>query len=161
MKIYESIVSDSLLQQFLVKGPPTLMNYAANCVGLQETLAVASILWPRIVEDEGLIFIAEFYHPESLFTEHRNEEFKKRAQTEGQKIEREWNSWSLGHMFYGEKEEILENEILLKAFGEVLQFFWSLRLAQLFPEKKFVFEIGEGIAGEEGLQSLSTKNSKG
>ena len=54
-------------------------------------------------------------------------------------------------MFFNEKREILENETLLRAFGETLRFFWSLRLKELFPEKDFIFEIGDNIAGEEGL----------
>ena len=150
MRIYESVVSETLLQLFLVQGPPTLMNYAANLVGLQETLAIAGLLWPRIVEDEELIFIAEFYRPETS-PNSGTEGFKKNAQVQGKKIERNINAWSLGQMFFNEKREILENETLLRAFGETLRFFWSLRLKELFPEKDFIFEIGDNIAGEEGL----------
>lgn len=148
-KRYEGIVSESLLNEFEQEnqGAPSLMNYAANCVGLQETLAVANLFWPRIIQIDDLVFIAEFYgedaplHIPSVGYSHEQK----------QKLERDINAWSLRELFWNEKPEVLNNEALLSAFGETLRFFWSMRLQQLFPEKEFVFEIGEGIAGENGL----------
>ncbi|WP_126631192.1 hypothetical protein [Dictyobacter alpinus] len=149
MKIYESIVKESLLSDFPDKGSPTLANYATNFVGLPATLAVASVFWPRIVEVGDLIFLAEQYQPskDEIGLERYEQ---KRTQEERRSLERVMNASSLGQMFYAEKLEILENEQLLDAFGETLKFFWALRLKNLFPDKDFVVEIGDNIGGEEG-----------
>ena len=149
MKVYESIVKESLLSTFPYQGPPTLANYAAHFVGLTETLAVASVFWPRIVEVGDLIFLAEPYQPSKDEVDPGRYK-QKRTQEEKRALERVMNASSLGQMFYAEKLEILENEQLLDAFGETLKFFWSLRLKNLFPDKDFVVEIGDNIGGEEG-----------
>jgi len=45
----------------------------------------------------------------------------------------------------------VHDDALITAFGEILRFFWSLRLKILFPERDFVVEVSEGIEGERGL----------
>lgn len=153
MKIYESIVSETLLSHFPDVRGQTLMNHVANSYGIEETLAITSILWPTVVEDEGHFFIAEFYH-EGL---HR---LKDQFQHEKQRIERWVNAWSLRDFFFryqhhraGESvlPSALDDPALLQAFGEVLRFFWTLRLHMLFPDREFVVEVGENIEGENGL----------
>lgn len=148
VKVYNSVIDESLLQEF-PEHLPTLMNYAANLVGLPATLAVISVIWPRIIEDHGLVFLAEL-HPISD-EDRKRERFIGVTSQEKQHIERITNAVSLGQMFYSEKIEVLENEKLLDAFGEALKYFWSLRLQLLFPEKEFIVEIGQNIASEEGI----------
>ena len=148
VKIYESLVSESLLQEFPEQTPQTLMNYAANLVGLPETLAVISVLWPRMIEDNGLVFLAETYHLHP--DEYNHERFKGMDKQERQRTERVMNAISLGLFFLSEKLAVVENQKLLDTFGEALKYFWSLRLKLLFPEKTFIVEIGHNIAGEEG-----------
>ena len=149
MHIYESVVREDLLQEFPIQGPATLFNYAANLVGLPGTLSVVSLLWPRIVEDEGLVFLAEYYSLEQAVQ--KSERFKKLTFSEKQQEERTSNAVSLGQYFYSEKIEVLENKTLLDTFGETLKFFWSMRLQNLFPSSEFIIELGENIAGEEGV----------
>src|SRR5450631_3108063 len=148
VKVYNSVIDESLLQEF-PDHLPTLMNYAANLVGLPATLAVISVIWPRIIEEHGLVFLAELHAVSE--EDQKQERYISLTSQEKQHIERITNAISLGQMFYSEKIEVLENERLLDAFGEALKYFWSLRLQLLFPEKEFIIEIGQNIAGEEGV----------
>jgi len=144
MKVYESVVSDTLLQHFQEQRGRTLMNHAANSVGIEDTLAVSDVLWPTIVEDDGHVFIADFYNKnlERLKAQFHND---KRA------IERQVNAWSLADFFLLASSPSVDSDVLITKFGEVLHFFWSLRLKTLFPGREFVVEVGEDIEGERGL----------
>jgi hypothetical protein len=144
MKVYESVVSDTLLSHFHRQEGHTLMNHAANVCGIEETLAVASLLWPTIIEDGGYIFIAEFYTQDL-------EQLKKQFKNIKSKIERWVNAWSLADFFLLADSPSVHDDVLITAFGETLRFFWSLRLQTLFPDRKFVVEVDEGIEGERGL----------
>jgi hypothetical protein len=149
MKIYESVISETLLQAFPIQGPSTLMSYAGNLVGLPETLSVAGLLWPCIVEDEGLFFLAQYYSSDNIAQE--KEKYQRITQAEKQQLERVSNAMSLGQHFWSENTAVLKNEKLLYALGETLKFFWSMRLKTTFPDKSFIVELGENIAGEEGM----------
>jgi hypothetical protein len=153
MKVYESIVSDNILNHFPPHAAKTLMNFAANTSGIEEALAMATVFWPTIVEDDGHIFIADFY-TQSL------EQLKVQFHHDKRKIERWVNAWSLPQFFYRyhrfhaddlPSPSAIDDEALIRAFGEVLRFFWSLRLKTLFPDREFVIELGEGIEEESGL----------
>ncbi len=153
MKVYEGIVSEALLSHFSEQRGRTLMNHAANSYGIEEALAMASVFWPTIVEDDGHVFIAEFYTPGLQV-------LKERFHNDKRKIERWVNAWSLPEFFYRYQRysahdtrppSAIDDETLVQAFGEVLRFFWSLRLKSLFPDKEFVIEVGDAIEGESGL----------
>lgn len=153
MKIYESIVSETVFSHFLDPRGQTLMNHAANSYGIEEVLAITSILWPAIVEDEGHIFISEFYHGGL-------DQLKNQFQHDKQRIEKWVNAWSLLDFFFRYQQyrvgesglpSPVDDTVLLQTFGEVLRFFWMLRLKMLFPGREFVVEVGENIEGENGL----------
>jgi hypothetical protein len=144
MKVYESIVSDTLLARFSEQRGRTLMNHAANSCGIEETLAVASVFWPCIIEDEGHVFIAEFYTQQLG-------ELRKQFQNDKRKIERWINAWSLADFFLLAQSPSVDDDVLILAFGETLCFFWSLRLKMLFPDRDFVVELGDALEGERGL----------
>lgn len=153
MKVYESIVSETLLSHLPIQRGRTFMNHAANSYGIEEALAMASLFWPTIVEDEGHVFIAEFYHPGL-------EILKEQFHHDKRKIERWVNAWSLPEFFYRyqryQSQDIppasaIDDELVVQAFGEVLRFFWSLRLKTLFSDREFIIEVGDAIEGEAGL----------
>lgn len=144
MKIYESVVSDTLLDHFSQQQGRTLMNHAANACGIEEVLATAALFWPVIVEDEDCVFVAEFY-TQSL------EQLKKQFQNDKREIERWVNAWSLADFFLLADTPSVQDDALIAAFGETLRFFWSFRLKTLFPNRDFVVEVSEGIEGERGL----------
>lgn len=160
-RIYESIVSDSLITHFQDQRGKTLMNLAANTSGIEEVIAITSLLWPAIVEEDGYVFIAEFYVFDMQTLNTRDlQKLKERFGNNKRKIERWVNAWSLPELFFKYQQfhageppppSAIDDETLVQAFGEVLRFFWSLRLKILFPQREFVVELGEGIEGESGL----------
>ncbi len=159
--VYESIVSESLLTHFPDQRGKTLMNHAANTCGIEDVLAITSLIWPTIVEEDGHVFIAEFYALDLQTPYSRDlQKLKEQFGNDKRKIERWVNAWSLPQLFFtyqrfdaGElpPPSAIDDETLVEAFGEVLRFFWSLRLNLLFPQREFVIELGEGIEGESGL----------
>jgi hypothetical protein len=145
MHIYESLVSENMLYAFRRQQGKTLMNLAFNTVDIESMLAASSVYWPTIIQDEGHVFIAEFYTPGL-------EPLKKQFDNDKQRIERFVNAWSLAEFFLTEAyTPSVESDEILTTFGEVLRFFWSLRLSTLFPNRHFVVEVGEEIEGESGL----------
>ena len=152
-QFYESIVSESLLHHFPDQRGQSLMNHAFNTCSIEHALALTSVFWPIIVEDEGHVFIADFYTQDLSA-------LQKQFHYDKQKIERWVNAWSIPeffdryYWFYPERvNQVSEQEydLFIHALGESIQMFWSLRLKHLFPKREFVFELDEAIEGENGL----------
>jgi len=120
------------------------MNHVANTCSIDDFIAVSSVLCPEIIEIEGYIFISEFYHNNIAG-------LKKQFDNNRKNIEQWVNSWSLGDFFVAAYTDSIENERIIKQFGDVLVYFWKRRLNELFPDKKIIVEIGENIMGENGL----------
>ena len=144
MKIHESIVSEALLARFQNPSGKTLMNHAANACGIDEALASAAVFWPKLVEDEGCVFVAEFYTPPF-------DGLMEHFQGDKMRIERWVNAWSIAEMCLLSSSPSVQDDTLISAYGDVLRFFWTLRLQTLFPEENFIVELAEGIEGENGL----------
>lgn len=144
MKVFDSIASDDIMKHFSKKCGKTLMNFAANTCGIEETLAVSSLLCPKIIQEKDYIFISDFYNGGI-------EEIEQQFQYDKKKIEMFVNSWSLHDFFLLADNETTNNEIVLNEFGKVLQYFWDQRLKMLFPEKNIAVELGDGLMGESGL----------
>ncbi|MBA3823038.1 MAG: hypothetical protein H0X24_03915 [Ktedonobacterales bacterium] len=142
MKIHESLVPDEILKRFAHSYGNSLMNYAANNCTVDQILSLVSLLWPKIAEDEGHFFIAEFYTG-NLST------LKDQFNGSKKHIERWVNAWSLGQLVKFSSE--LEDEEVLSSFAYVLKHFWESRLKSEFPENKFMVEIADNIEGESGL----------
>lgn len=144
MRKYESIVSDSVFSKFNdIKGS-SLMNHAFNSCTIENHLSVASVLFPEIVEENGCIFISEFYNGnyDSLHEQFEGDRYK---------IERYVNSWSVGDFFLLSRDESVDNDEIFDEFCKLLKYCWSVRFNELFPDKKIVVEIGNAIAGESGI----------
>ena len=54
----------------------------------------------------------------------------------------DWTGWIDWYM---------DDEALLTAFTDALQYYWGQRLKQLFPDRDFIFETGYEIEGELGF----------
>ncbi|KRF13680.1 hypothetical protein [Paenibacillus sp. Soil787] len=144
MKIFPSVADASILEQFQSPLGKTLMNHAFNTCGIEQHLAVASVLCPEIIEVKGYILISEFYNGNIDRIENQFDFDRK-------KIEQFINSWSLGDFFLLSRDESVENEILFEQFGKVLQHFWRMRFNELFPNREIIVELGYGVMGENGL----------
>jgi len=44
-----------------------------------------------------------------------------------------------------------KHQSIIDEFAKAIQYFWQMRLNELFPDRDVVVEIGEDIMGEEGL----------
>ena len=60
-------------------------------------------------------------------------------------------AWSLSDFFLLSASPSIQDDTLVDAYGNMLHFFWKLRLQTLFPEEDFVVELSEEIEGERGL----------
>jgi hypothetical protein len=120
------------------------MNHASNACGIEETIAVASVLCPEIIEIKGYIFIAEFYNGN---IDNLEEQYKYNKKM----IEMSVNSWSLAEFFLQASNESVHVDAIIEEFGKVIKYFWEKRMIELFPDKTIVVEIVDEIMGENGL----------
>lgn len=142
--IYKSIVKKEIFDEFKNQNGISLINHVANTCNIEDVIAVGRLLCPEIIEVNGCIFISELYQNniERLETQFGNDR---------KKIEQFVNTWSLGDFFLQAYTESIENEKIIKQFGEILVYFWGIRMNELFPDRKIVVEVGEDIMGESGL----------
>lgn len=144
MKVYNSIIDKNIIKHFKKERGDTLMNFAANTCGIEETLAIASLFCPEIIEEKGYIFISEFYNGGL-------EEIEKQFKYNKRKVEMFVNSWSLADFFLQASDESVHKDEVIEEFGKVLQYFWDKRMKELFPDKEIAVELGDEIMGERGL----------
>lgn len=156
MHDYEGAVPTKLVYQFpqLHGATPsnfpnfTPVDFMLNKCGLEDALAVASLLWPTVVEDEDCVFIAQSYKWS------RMPELRAWLGDDKRKIERLINAHSIGDYFMGTRsagDPAMAVDDLVVAFGEALQMLWRLRFQTLFPTREFVVELGDNLEGEAGL----------
>lgn len=148
----EGIVPDALLRRvpgwdwFYDKGYRWL-EYQRNITDLAQTLSVADLLWPPLIEVEGCVLLnagvglqQSLQSLRDLYGTDRN-------------VEREFNMMRLAELVATTTDEqtaLIYDDDLITAFGEVLREMWTLRLSRAFPERTFRVEMGDDI-GEEGL----------
>lgn len=144
MKVYHSIIKNDIMKFFSKVRGNTLMNFAANSCGIEETLAIASLLCPEIIVEKGYIFISEFYNG-GINT------LEKQFNNDRKKIEMFVNSWSLADFFLQSSNESVHVDEIIEEFGNVIKYFWTIRFKELFPDKNIIVETGFEIMGERGL----------
>lgn len=152
MHTYNSIVHDDLLDHFPEwEGTralgTTLLDYLTNRGAIEAAVAYASLFWPAIVEDEGLVIMARYYHQDQIPA------LRTRFADDKRRIERWLNAHSLREFFMAQQfsgDPAGADEELVSAVGQALQLFWSLRLKTLFPTRTFIVELGDAIEGENG-----------
>lgn len=151
IKLYKSIVDEKIFHDFKEQRGVTLFNHSANSNYIDDFISAAYVLCPDIIEVRGYIFIADF------FDSQENEAIDKLLKLETQfnfdkkQIEQWVNSWSFGDFFLGKDCESMDNEKILKQFGDILVYHWTRRAKELFPARDIIVEYGEGLMGELGL----------
>lgn len=143
-KVYESIVSEDILNEFPNRMGQSLMNHAFNTCHIEDYLSVVSVLAPRLVEVNGCIFIEEFYNGDY-------ESLEQQFSGDKKKIEQFVNTWSLGEFFLLSRDESVDNDAIFDEFCMVVQHFWTRRVKDLFPERNIAVEIGWELVGESGM----------
>lgn len=120
----------------------TLMNHVANSYDIETAISFAKLFCPDVIEVEDCVFIAEFYNG--------NMEELRKSYSTSKEIEMFVNSWSLTALL-ATNDTLDYNIPYIDEFAKAIQYFWGMRLKDLFPDKNMVVEIGEGIMGEEGI----------
>ncbi len=150
MKRYRGIIPDDLVHRFpgweTADSRLTMWDYRASFCSIQQTLAAAHLLWPEIVEEDGMFFVGLFYN------RHLVERLQQRFGHDKTRIERWVNARELVNFFGfpARDEKAIDDPELLMLFGQTLQALWSSRFAQLFPERHFVVELGEDFESTDG-----------
>ncbi len=133
------------------EGCGTLADYALKNCGIDCIIAVAKLLHPDFVCIKDYVFIKDFWERYGNGSDKDLEELEKRFNYDKKQIEMCVNSWSLGDFFVGCDDELLNNEAVLKEFGEILVYYWRRRANELFPDKNVIVETGDEIMGEFGM----------
>lgn len=133
------------------EGCATLADYALKNCGIDDIIAVAKLLCPDFICKKNYIFIKDFWERYGDGSSKALEELEQRYNYDKKQIEMCVNSWSLGDFFIGCNDELLDNEVVLKEFGEVLAYYWRKRANELFEDRNIVIKLGKSIAGEYGL----------
>lgn len=142
MNVFKSIVDEKILQNFSEIRGRSLMNHVANSYSIEMAIGFADLFCPEIVEDDGCIFISEFYNG--------NIEGLKKQYKSKKEIEMFVNSWSLTSLLK-DFDELDYSINYIDEFAKAIQYFWQLRVNSLFPDKDIIVEIGEEIMGENGV----------
>ena len=150
MKIYKSIVDEKILSDFSEIHGCTLMNHVANSYNIETAIAFANLFCPTIIEEDGCLFISEFYNGDI-------DELKKIYHS-NKEIEMFVNSWSLQSLLK-DSNNLNYSINYIDEFAKAIQYFWQLRVNSLFPNRKVIIEVGEDIMGEEGLTVTLYQNS--
>lgn len=152
IQYYEGAVREALLRRIpnwedLYEKGYRWLEYQRNRCDLAQTLAVAQLLWPPLIEVEGCVLLnAGAGLQQSL------QSLRKLYGSDLQ-VERHFNMKRLAELVVTNTDEqaaLIYDDELITAFGETLATLWSLRLHNAFPDRTFRVELGEDI-GEEGL----------
>lgn len=154
IKKYSSIVNCNIKENIKdAAWVEDLVHYGLFKNQMDGTLAAAALFCPDIICVKDYVFI-------KMFLENSDNDEKLIAMVERleekynyckKDIEMIINSWSLGDFFLGDNSQLPYNDEIIYNFGEVLWYFWQMRVNQLFPEKNIVVELGYELMGELGL----------
>jgi len=152
--IHKSIVKHEIFQEFMMQRGASLFNHSANSNFIDDFISAAHVLCPDIIDVDGHVFIGEYLEcvgdPKEdpslklkrLKSDHNNDK---------RKIEQWVNSWCFGDFFIGKNCKNMDNEKILFQFGDIIVYFWTRRLKEVFPDRNIIVEYGDNIMGEEGL----------
>ena len=126
-----------------------LFDYAPYKCDIDGLISAACIFAPDFVQVNDYVFVENFILEDAI-TDEFISNLEERFNHNKKSIEMYVNSWSLGDFFINSKQDYMNDEIVIKKFGECLVYFWKNRLEKMFPMKKFSVEICENLYGEYG-----------
>jgi hypothetical protein len=106
-------------------GAPTLWDYASQKGGMTLAIAFASLFWPKLIEVDGCVLLAERYDPET-FRQWRDKLGDKR-----EAIERTVNHIHLWDLFDPESDEVPDEQV--RVLATTIAHTWRCALNQQFP----------------------------
>jgi len=151
VNLYQSIVNEQIFNEFKEQRGITLFNHSANSNYIEDFISVAYVLCPNIIEVNGYVFIADFYEAQGDKAIDKLLKLESQFNSNKKHIEQWVNSWSFGDFFLGKDCESMDNDKILKQFGDILVYNWMRRAKELFPNRNIIVEYSEGLMGELGL----------
>ncbi len=148
--IFKSVVNNKIFCEFQLQRGVNLMNHSANSTSIEDFLAIAYVLCPDFIEVNGYIFLSDFYNAYGDGAINKLEKLERQFGRDKRKIEQYVNSWSFGDFFIGQDTPSMDNENILKQFGEILIYYWTRRAKELFRNKNIIVTYGVGLMGELG-----------
>lgn len=134
-------------EQF-IGGALPLFAYAPEKCAVDGMIAAAHFFAPSFTLFGECVFLTAIMPP--AFDEASYREMEQRFHGDCSAIERWVNAWSVGDYFLNADPKYMDDEAVLTAFTDCLQYYWGQRLKMLFPECEFIFETGYEIEGELG-----------
>ncbi|MBU1007769.1 hypothetical protein KKA53_01685 [Candidatus Dependentiae bacterium] len=123
------------------------INSIMNFVDMNGVIAVAGLFVPKFIEQNGHIFLKENVKNRL----EKNKLFPCPLGKDKRTTERYYNLFNLEEFFILTADESSSDIRMVKKLGELLVYFWSRRLKELFPEKQFLFEIKKNLYNEHGF----------
>lgn len=154
IKKYDSIVDNNIKEKIKDSDwVEDLVHYGLFKNQLDGTLAAAAFFCPDIICVKDYVFIKMFFENSDDEKEliETIEKLEERYNYCKKDIEMAMNSWSLGDFFLEDNTSLSCSDEVIHTLGEVLCYFWQMRVQQLFPERKIVVELGYELMGELGL----------
>ena len=149
IKRTEKILSEDIFDWYPNKYPSkSFIDSTMNFVDMNGVIAVAGLFIPEFIEYKDHIFLKENIEP-------RLEKDKifpcPYGYVDKAEVERYYNLFNLEEFFILTADETSRDLRMVKKLGGLLEYFWSRRLQELFPERKFNFEIKEDLYDEHGF----------
>lgn len=151
---YKSFIQEEIINEFFDSQQEhniNLFQYATNECTIEAAISIAYLLCPNFVKVKDYIFVEDFWNTEDKDSDRKIRELEKQYNYDKKAIEMSVNSWSIGDLFFGRNDKIMDNEKVLNQFGGILVYNWTRRVKELFPERTFQVELGYEIMGELGL----------
>ena len=152
MKTFDGLIPPEQRAAFneqFIGGAVPFFSYATEKCAIDGMLAAAHFFTPDFTLIGDCVFLTAIMPPD--FDEASYREMEQRYHGDHSAMERWVNAWSVGDYFLNADPEYMDDEQILTAFTDCLQYYWGQRLKQLFPDREFIFETGYEIEGELGF----------
>lgn len=148
MNEINKILTDEIFEWYPNKYPfKSFINSVANFVDITGVISVAGLFLPEFIEHDKCIFFKENVEKKINEVKHISSPYGDDPKA----IERYRNLFNLDEFFLFAADDACDDIRLVKKFGELLEYFWSRRLKELYPDKSFKFELAEDLYDEDGL----------
>lgn len=163
MRVISSVVKDEMFNAIPeeLQCGVSFLDHFMNSTTMDVFFTCAYLLNPKLIEIEGYVFVADFFdsRKEKMTEKEMIDKIRRieESQNYDKKLVEQWvNSRGFGEFFAGATNtmpvqiSMMDNMKVLNQFGDILVYFWSRRVKEVFPEKNIVVEYGDNIMGEYG-----------
>ncbi len=148
MKKIKDILNGNVFEWYPNRYPfKSYINSVMNFVDMNGVIAVAGLFSPKFVEYKDHVFLNENVEERLK----KNIIFPCPFGQDKKTTERSYNLFNLEEFFIETADESSGDLRMVKKLGDLLLYFWSIKLKESFPSKQFKFEIAEDLYDEHGF----------